>query len=157
CSDKKNGLQQLLNELTTSFNSAEELLNNTSSSYNEKNIQFVQQENKLAASIRELEFKTQQLANTQQLLDSNNAELNSAIALSEELVQKLSASESSINADYHAKEEKEKSVATAEQVYYESRGKINELEEAARNFTKNKEQIEHLLSGIREKVTELKM
>jgi len=156
-SDKKNGLQQLLDELNLSFAKAEEELNRASSEYNEKNIQFVQQQNTLSATERELEFKTQQFQNTQQLIDSNKNELNTTVGLIAELEEKLAAAVNSIIDDYAMKEEKEKRAAQVEQLYYESRGKINELEETIRNHTKNKEQIEHLLSEIREKVTELKM
>lgn len=156
-SDKKNGLQQLLNDLSTSFSQAEEKLNASSADFNEKNIQFVQQQNKLASLGRELEFKNQQQTTTQQLIESNQNDLNLTIQLIADLEQKLSVAESAIIGDYSQKEQKEKIVAEAEQVYYESRGKIHEVEEEIRSHVKNKEQVEHLLNEIREKVIELKM
>jgi chromosome segregation protein len=156
-SDKKNGGLQLLNELTSSFGMAEEKLNLASGDYNAKNIQFVQQQNKLSSTLRELEFKEQQKAATHQLLDSNRSELEGAVNQIRELAVKLAEAESGIIEDYKVKEEKEKAVAGAEQVYYESRGRINELEEKVRTFMRNKEQIDNLLTEIREKVTELKI
>ncbi|HYV94971.1 MAG TPA: chromosome segregation protein SMC [Chitinophagales bacterium] len=156
-SDKKKGLQQFLNELTISFNEAEKKLNESSSSFNEKNIQFVQQQNKHAAIERELEFKNQQQVTTQELIESNQNELNNTIQLISDLEQKLSVAEANIIGDYSLKEQKEKTAAEVEQVYYESRGKIHEVEEHIRAHAKNREQLEHLLNEIRDKVTELKI
>lgn len=156
-SDKKNGGQQLLNELSASFSSAEEILNQASGNYNEKNIQFVQQQNKLSSTSRELEFKEQQKSSTLQMLESNRNELSGTVSQISELEVKLAEAEQGIIEDYKSKEQKEKAVADAEQVYYESRGRINELEENVRTFSRNKEQIDHLLNEIRDKVTELKI
>src|SRR6185436_4042603 len=92
-----------------------------------------------------------------QLIESNQNELNNTFQLIADLEQKLSVAEANIIQDYSLKEEKEKLAASVEQVYYESRGKINEVEEQIRSHSKNKEQVEHLLSEIRDKVTELKL
>lgn len=156
-SDKKKGSQQLLNDLTASFSEAEQKLTTSSADFNEKNIQFVQQQNKLTSLGRELEFKNQQHTTTERLIESNQNDLNLTVQLIADLEQKLSVAESAIILDYSEKEQKEKIVAEAEQVYYESRGKIHEVEEQIRSHGKNKEQVEHLLNEIREKVIELKM
>lgn len=155
--DKKNGLQQLLDHLTASFSASEVKLNESSLEYNAKNIRFVQQQNKVAAIDRELEYKNQQFTITQQLIETNQYELNRATASIAEISEKLSASEAAIIHDYAQKESLEKEVAAVEQVYYESRAKINEAEEHVKTISKNKEQIGVLLGHIREKTTELKI
>ena len=155
--DKKNGLQQLLDHLNISFNSSEQQLNEASQTHNETNIRFVQQQNKVAAIERELEYKTHQLDTTQQLIERNMQELQQASEAIAELEQKLATAETAILNDYVQKEEMESNVAMIEQVYYESRGKIHEAEEQVKILAKNKEQVEILLNQIREKTTELKM
>ncbi|MEO6166949.1 MAG: chromosome segregation protein SMC [Chitinophagales bacterium] len=155
--DKKKGLQQSLDELTAAFSASELKLNETSQAYNAKHIQFVQQQNKVATIDRELEYKTQQSSITQQLIESNQAELDRIVASISEIEDKLSVAEAAIIHDYAEKEKMEHHVAAVEQVYYESRGKINELEEYLKTISKNKEQLEALLSQIRDKTTELKL
>ncbi len=155
--DKKRGLQQSLDELTASFSASELNLNEVSQAYNAKHIQYVQQQNKVAAIDRELEYKNQQAEITQQLIESNQAELNSAIASIADIEQKLSVAEAVIIHDYAEKEKMEKEAAAVEQVYYESRGKINELDETLKTITKNKELVDLLLAQIRDKTNELKL
>ncbi len=155
--DKKSGLQQSLDELTAAFNAIELKLSETSQSYNASHIQFVQQQNKVTAIDRELEFKTQQSAITEQLITSNQAELDRAIAAIADIEQKLSLSETAVIHDYAEKEKMEQEVAAAEQVYYESRARINDLEEHLKSITKSKELVDVLLGQIREQTTELKL
>ncbi|MGB3075113.1 MAG: chromosome segregation protein SMC [Chitinophagales bacterium] len=156
-SDKKNGLQQSLDELTASFSASELKLNETSQAYNAKHIQFVQQQNKVATIDRELEYKNQQAGITQQLIESNQSELDRTAAAIIDIEQKLTVAEAVIIHDYAEKEKMEQQVAAVEQVYYESRGKINELEEYLKTISKNKEQVDLLLGEIRDKTTELKL
>jgi chromosome segregation protein len=78
--DKKNGLQQSLDELTSAFNAIELKLSETSQAYNASHIQFVQQQNKVTTIDRELEYKSQQSTITEQLITSNQAELDRTIA-----------------------------------------------------------------------------
>lgn len=155
--DKKSGLQQSLDELTASFSASELKLNEVSQAYNAKHIQYVQQQNKVAAIDRELEYKNQQAEITQQLIESNGAELNSTISSIADIEQKLSVAEAVIIHDYAEKEKMEKEAAAVEQVYYESRGKINELDENLKTLTKNKELVDMLLGQVRDKTNELKL
>lgn len=155
--DKKDGLQKSLDELTAAFNDSEIKLNETSQQYNASHIQFVQQQNKVSTIDRELEYQNQQSSITQQLVESNRAELDRTITSISEIEQKLKVDEAAIIHDYAEKEKMEQRVTEVEQVYYESRGKINELEEYLKTVNRNKEQVETLLAQIREKTTELKL
>lgn len=155
--DKKNGLQQSLDEMTASFSDSELKLNEASQAYNTRHIQYVQQQNKVASIDRELEYKNQQAAITQQLIESNQAELNSTITSITEIEQKLAVAEAVIIHEYAEKEKMEQQAVAVEQVYYESRGKINELDEYLKTITKNKEYVDVLLGQIRDKTNDLKL
>jgi chromosome segregation protein len=55
------------------------------------------------------------------------------------------------------KEEEEKKLNEADQAYYNLRNELNEKESELRHKVKNKDQIEHLLSEIKDKLNELKL
>jgi chromosome segregation protein len=155
--DKKNGLQQSLDELNAAFTASEEKLNGASQQFNEKNIRFVQQQNKVSSIERELEYKDQQLTITRQLIETNELELNRTAELIAATDEKLTAASAEIVRAYAGKEELEKNAAVIEQTYYESRGKIHEVEDQIKTLSKNKEQVDILLSDVKEKTTELKI
>ncbi|MEO5673003.1 MAG: chromosome segregation protein SMC [Chitinophagales bacterium] len=156
-SDKKNGFRLLLDELNHSFDKAEQKLNASSNLFNENNIQFVQQQNKLASFERELDFKNQQHLSTMQLIESNQNEFNNAVNAISELQEKLSVAEAAIIQDYSFKEEKENMAGAAEHLYQDSRLRIAGLEEQIRTHTKSKDHVDKSLNEVRDKITGLKM
>ncbi|MBA3649663.1 MAG: chromosome segregation protein SMC [Chitinophagales bacterium] len=156
-SDKKSGQQELLIRLSSELASVESGLSLASEQFNQKNILYLQQQNKISHMQRELEYKNQQFQATQQLIEKNKIELQEIDEGIIILQEKLRLVETEIIHDYGVKDAMAKAITDAEQTYYESRGKINEAEEQIRMHTKNKEQVDHLLNEIHDKVTELKI
>ncbi len=155
--DKKQGIQELLDHLLATFAESEQKLNESSQLFNEKNIQFVQHQNTVTAIDRELEYREHQQSNILQLIQTNQSELDHADDLISTLEEKRMLAEQVIIQDYSHKEIIEKRVSDVEQVYYESRGKIHDADERLRTISKNKEQVEILLNQIRERTTEIKI
>ncbi len=125
--------------------------------FNEFNLQFIRQQSKAAALKQELVFKTNQLNDltnqkensTAQLADTKNQIATSAEQLnlfSEELLALMKK-----------KEEEEKRLNETDQLYYNLRNRLSEKESAVRLKIKEKEQIEHLISAIKDKLNDLKL
>ena len=183
--DKKNILQQLLNELDsenemlnqlraelvgkrtalfevltameTDFKQSETSLNDSSVAFNQQNIMFLQQQNKVNAVAQEINYKQQSLLQLKETIEKNNIEIIHAVTTLAEIEQKLSVLEVELIHHYEEKTKFEVVVAQVEQVYYESRGKINDEEEKIRVLHRSKEQIEMILNQVKEKSTEMKI
>src|SRR6185369_16069845 len=56
-----------------------------------------------------------------------------------------------------SKEEEERKLNEADQAYYNLRNQLSEKESELRHKVKDKEQIEHLLAAIKDKLNELKL
>src|SRR5690606_17019899 len=125
--------------------------------YNEFNLNVTRQQSKINALKQELTFKcnqleelekqieqsTQQLAGTNEDIAQNEAAL---VAVEEELQQLM-----------QAREEDKKVLDDADQAYYSLRNQLNEKESELRQKAKEKEQAEHLLIAIKDKLNELKL
>lgn len=125
--------------------------------FNEFNLNVTRQQSKVNALKQELAFKnnqlealqkqveqsTQQLAGTNEDIAQNEAAL---VAVEEELLQLM-----------HAREEDKKVLDEADQAYYNQRNQLSEKESELRHKAKEKEQAEHLLAAIKDKLNELKL
>ena len=139
------------------YRSAEVAYNTASAGYNEFNLQVTRQHSRINGLKQELQFKTKQLDDLRNQVEVNASQLkqtNESIAESEEL---LGNSESVLIGLLRRKEEEEKTLNEADQAYYNLRNALGERESELRHKTKEKEQLEHLLSGIKDRLNELKL
>jgi chromosome segregation protein len=148
--------QQKADEWQKQFNESETHLHSVNEDYNQKNIGFLQQQNKLSGIAQELNFKIQQQGETQQFIADNEQVIKIADEEMLSLAQQLAVLEAELIHLYQQKNILDIRVNAVEQEYFAHRGAINELEEKIRVLQKNKEQTEHLLASIHEKTAELK-
>ena len=125
--------------------------------YNETNIKFHQQENRLQAIINELQFKNQQIQNLQNNLTQNATQIEQLQQEYNEKEYELKAVLETLQKSYMTKEELEKNVHIKEQDYYKIKGDINEAEKNIREQLKQKENTDLLLMNLRDKVNDMKL
>ncbi|HMZ46077.1 MAG TPA: chromosome segregation protein SMC [Chitinophagaceae bacterium] len=139
------------------YQNAEQQYNAATVLFNESNINLTKQQSKIATVKQELDFKQNQLTELQNQIQLNTTQLteskdniiegeNSLIKNEEELLQLL-----------HTKEEEAKKVNEADQTYHVLRNQLQERESELRHKIKEKENIEYLLSAIKDKLNELKL
>jgi chromosome segregation protein len=146
-----------LKDAEDAFKVEEENYNKASSQYNEFNLQVTKQQSKISALRQELEFKNNQLKDLQGQIETNIASLSETaenILHSEEL---LKQTEGSLIALMKSKEEEERKLNEADQAYYNFRNQLNEKESELRHKIKEREQVEHLLGEIKDKLNDLKL
>ena len=139
------------------YRSAEIGYNNASAGYNEFNLQVTRQHSRINALKQELEFKSKQLNDLRNQIEVNASQLkqtNESIAESEEL---LGNAEGALVGLLRKKEEEEKTLNEADQTYYNLRNALAERETELRHKVKEREQLEHLLGGIKDRLNELKL
>lgn len=159
-----NELVQQLNELGEALKSSEQdyrvaetEYNNTLAAYNEFNLQLTRQQSKINALTQELEFKRNQLNDLRQQIDANASQLKQTMENITESEIALETASDGLVELLRKKEEEEKTLNEADQAYYNLRNVLNEKESELRHKVKEKEQIEHLLGDIKDKLTELRL
>lgn len=156
----KENLEKLsisLENLNAEVIANKELLDARSASFNEKNIGFLQQQNKINSLTQEISFKESARIAAEQRIEKNTRELQK----NEEEIKKLLDSneirEEELIALYKEKESIEKGVNEAEKDYYASRGYIDEIDKNLRSIHTRKDNIDDLLMELQNKANDLKL
>jgi chromosome segregation protein len=159
-----NELLELLNELKDKLKNTEEdyrqteqQYNNAFAQYNEFNLQVTRQQSRINGLVQEQEFKTNQLNDLRQQVDNNASQLKQTTENISESADLLTSAEAAHVSLMKSKEEEERKLNETDQSYYNQRNALSEKESALRHKVRNKEQVEHLLSEIKDKLNELKL
>lgn len=144
-------------EVETSYRNAEQEYNSANAVYNEFNLNFTRQQNRINSLKQELVFKNNQLADLKVQIETNQSQLKQTIEQITESADLLTQAESGLVDLLRKKEEDEKILNEADQAYYNLRNKLNEKESELRHKVKEKEQLEQLLGGIKDRLNELKL
>ncbi len=142
--------QQMYNELAESLNSKSAL-------FNQENIRFHQQQNKVSGIDKDLEYRESQQKNLETRIGLNQVELEKTQAGIKETLQHADHSDEDLIAMYVQKEEFETAVTEAEQGYYASRLQITETEEKISLLRRNKEQAELISNELKDQKTAIKL
>ncbi|HEY6503772.1 MAG TPA: chromosome segregation protein SMC [Chitinophagaceae bacterium] len=146
-----------LAEADENFKAAEASYNEATQQYNEFNLNVTKQQSKIAALKQELEFKKNQLNDLQQQIESNTTSLSDTVTSIEQSTTSLKEIEDGLLDMMRKREEEERVLNEADQAYYNLRNQLSEKESELRHKVKEKEQVEHLLAAIKDKLNELKL
>jgi chromosome segregation protein len=146
-----------LSESEQAFRSTETDYNQATTQYNEFNLNVTRQQSKINALKQELEFKTNQLTELNNQVSTNTAQLAETSASIEQSAALLAEIEEGLLQLMRSKEEEELKLNEADQAYYNFRNKISEKESEIRHTVREKEQVEHMLAAIKDKLNELKL
>ena len=139
------------------FKIEEDNYNEANRQYNEFNLQVTRQQSKISALKQELEFKNNQLKDLQLQIKTNATVLldtAESILQSEDI---LKETEDSLINLMRSKEEEERKLNEADQLYYNLRNQLSEKESELRHKIKDREQVEHLLGEIKDRLNDLKL
>ena len=146
-----------MEESEESFRQAESGFNEATQQFNEFNLQVTRQQSKINALKQEAEFKRNQLNDLHQQIASNTtslADTSTSIAQSQTQVTEL---EEALLEMIRRREADQQVLNEADQSYYNLRNQLSEKESELRHKVKEKEQVEHLLAAIKDKLNELKL
>jgi chromosome segregation protein len=146
-----------LKDAEEAFKVEENNYNEANSQYNEFNLQVTKQQSKISALKQELEFKNNQLQDLQAQIETNTASLSETAENILQSEQVLKETEESLINLLKNKEKEERKLNEADQAYYNFRNQLNEKESELRHKIKDREQVEHLLSEIKDKLNDLKL
>ncbi len=146
-----------LSEADETFKVTEANYNEATRQYNEFNLNVTKQQSKINALNQELEFKTNQLNDLKEQIESNTGQLSETEKSIAQSAQSLKETEESLLQLLRSKESEELRLNEADQAYYNFRNELAAKESEIRHKTKEKEQVEHMLAAIKDKLNELKL
>jgi chromosome segregation protein len=149
--------EQSLEVLTKELASMNDLLNVRSMSYNEQNIVFHQQENRVKSIEQEIKYKQEALSNSNERIDRNTEELTHHELEVKQIIENTSSNDQVLADLYAEKDDMEKALSEAEKEYYASRGNIDEMEKLLRETNKNRENVDQLLMQLQNQLNESKL
>ena len=134
-----------------------ELLSIKSSAYNEQNVLYHRQQNKISSIKQEISYKDETFVSSAARIEQNTEELQKATQDLNDLVKKSEESDDDLVAMYEEKESIENGVNEAEKDYYSVRGLIDEQEKGLREIQRQRESTDHVLMEWQNKLNETKM
>jgi len=147
----------LLVEKQAAFNELNEYVSVQSNAYNQENIRFHQQQNKVSGLVKDLDYRDTQQESLESRIKQNSAEFeNVKIAIQENLKQADNSDEGLLEM-YEQKENLEKATQQAEQEYYQWRGVITENENEITALRRKKDNSEVIENELREERNNLKL
>jgi chromosome segregation protein len=152
-----NELRDKLKGVEEEYKAAEEEYNNALAGFNEFNLQVTRQHSRINALTQELDFKNNQLNDLRNQVDANAVQLKQTLESITESEGALENAEGKLVELFRQKDEEEKSLNEADQAYYNLRNALQEKESELRHKSKEKEQVEHLLAEIKDRLNELKL
>lgn len=139
-----------------SFRHAAEQLSQVSTDYNNKNIEFIQQQNRASSIQRELSFREKQmeeavaaLAAGERLLSQSDRDVAQINLDRERLAKELQAA-------YQVRKEKEGMLSSTEQAFFQARRGINEIEDHLRQSNKKSHDAQIFINNLKDKFNEVK-
>jgi len=155
--EKKQNQAELLAEKQAEFNELNETVTVQSNTYNQENIRFHQQQNKVSGLNKDLDYRFTQQDSLESRIKKNLAELEDVKVAIQENLQQSDNSDDGLLEMYSQKEELEKATQEAEQDYYKLRGKITETEDAINALRRKKDQAEVIENELKDQRSNLRI
>ena len=150
-------LERRLGLLNEDLQKNRTLLEEKSSAFNQENIFFHQQENRVTSIIQEVNYKRQAFDNSKQRIGTNQEELRVTNAEIKSLIENSASNDNKLVIMYDEKENKEAKLNQAERNYYHVRGEIDEKEKQRREIQHTREAADVILMELQNALNETKL
>lgn len=134
-----------------------ELLSQKSTAYNDQNILFHQQENRVKSIDQEIRYKQESMEQSGQRIEVNAEELGRNEEEIKRIVETTQTNDDELLGMYAEKTEMEKGLSEAEKEYYDSRGDIDKVEKELREVQHARQNIDTLLMQLQNELNESKL
>ncbi|TFV97524.1 chromosome segregation protein SMC [Algoriphagus kandeliae] len=150
-------LAQDLDILTEEVEKESQLLSEKSQAYNQENILYHQQLNRVNSLNQEIEFKQNAYESSKERIEKSQQELMHLDSEIRSLLENNEVQDEELIELYAEKEGIEQGVTEAEKDYYGSRGLIDETDQKIRSLQKSKESHDLLLQELQQSINEIKL
>ena len=150
-------LNEKLIVLTEELEVVNKLLAEKSQLFNQENITYIQQLNRVSNAEQEIEFKQSAFESSKERIEKSQDELGQLDAEIKSLLDTNEVKDDELIALYTEKEDIELGVTEAEKVYYGTRGLIDELDTRIRSLQKAKEGYDDLVLALQSQINEIRL
>jgi len=148
---------ELLLEKQAIFNELNEHVTVQSNAYNQENIRFHQQQNKVSGLVKDLDYRETQKEHLEVRIKQNAIEFEKVKIAIQENLQQSDLNDDDLIEMYTQKEELEKATQQAEQEYYAWRGKITETENEITDLRRKKDNAAFIENALKDERNTLKL
>jgi chromosome segregation protein len=148
---------EMLVDKQAAFNELNEYVSVQSNAYNQENIRFHQQQNKVSGLVKDLEYRGNQQESLEVRIKQNSSELEKVKAAIQDNLKQSDNSDDDLLEMYEQKENLEKATQQAEQEYYQWRGIITENENEVTALRRKKDNHEVIENELRDERNNLKL
>lgn len=149
--------KEAMDNLENDFRRANELYNQFSQTFNQANIKFIQQENKLKSNQQTLTYKQHQLEENENRLKTATEEIEFSQLEIDLLKEAISKLEQELIASYTEKDLQMQTLSDQETAYYKVKDGITVIEDTIRDKNKIRQQIEQTIMNKKELLGDLKL
>ncbi len=146
-----------LRAMVSSLSGQNELLSQKSAAFNEQNIFFHQQENRVKSVEQEIRFKQESLEQSTKRIETNSVELQRNEEEAQSINDTLHNSDDELLSMYSQKEDMEKGLSEAEKEYYTGRGEIDQYDKDLREIQHQRQNIDTVLMELQNQLNESKL
>lgn len=143
--------------LTEDLAGNNELMSQKSAAFNEQNIFFHQQENRVKSIEQEIRFKQESMEQSSKRIEVNTEELSKNEDEIKRVIETTQSNDDELIGMYEEKEQMEKGLSEAEKEYYSSRGNIDQIEKELREVQHARQNIDTLLMQLQNQLSESKL
>ena len=158
--DKTKALEEAKSRISDTdgnFRKVAEALSLASAAFNEKNIEFIRQQNKVNALQQELSFREKQKQETDEKMIADQRTIESGGFELEEIDEDVKRLDTELVDHYDQRREKEEALTSAEQDYFSVRGGIGEKEDKLRKLNRRLQEVQLLINSLKDKFNNLKL
>jgi chromosome segregation protein len=143
--------------ITHNLSSNNELLSQKSAAFNEQNIFYHQQDNRVKSIDQEIRFKHESMEQSSSRIESNAEELKKNEEEVKRIIETTQSNDDELLGMYEEKDMMEKGLGEAEKDYYEARGYIDQVEKQLREIQHQRQHIDTTLMELQNLLNESKM
>ena len=150
-------IKEQMSQTDGSFRSVSDMMSQLSQTYNEKNVEFIRQQNKVSTLQNELNFREKQISENQLALQNNEKTLSQSKDEMEHVDDDIARYDTELQDSYKQRREREGTLNEFEQSYYQKKNAINKMEEDLRKLNRQRTDLQLLVNNLKDKFTDLKI
>jgi len=151
------GLNEQLEQVTADLELVSKILTEKSQLFNQENITYIQQLNRVSSAEQEIEYKQGAFESSKDRIEKSQTELSQLDAEIKALLDTNEVKDEELIELYTEKEGIELGVTEAEKSYYGGRGEIDELDTRIRGLQKTKENYDDLVLVLQNQINEVRL
>lgn len=149
-------VRERLSNADGSFRDVADHLSQASADFNQKNIEFIRQQNKVTTFRQELTFREKRRDELRQILSTAQTSLARNADEVGLILADMQRIDEELTLAYADKKAKEAALSSVEQSYFKARNEIHELENKQRENFRKQQDIQGLVNRLKEKFSDVK-